>query len=71
MKRKHFKKHKTHWPDGACLMLVFAAAFALNLVAYIGITKSLCSRIDSFTAQDQAAMKLDAGECAKPWYAKL
>lgn len=46
---------------------LLCAAFAamLLLAAYYGISKSLCSRIDSFSVADQKAMKLDASTCAK------
>lgn len=43
----------------------------LALAFYVGVTKELCRRIDTFTAQEQIEMKLDAEACAKPWYAKL
>lgn len=46
---------------GACLALAF----------YVGMNKSLCNRIDTFSASEQEAMKLSPTECAKPWYAKL
>lgn len=43
----------------------------LALTFYVGVTKELCNRIDSFTPQEQQSMMLDAKACAKPWYAKL
>lgn len=53
------------------MILAAIGGVILALAFYVGITKELCSRIDSFTAQKQIEMKLDAKTCAKPWYAKL
>lgn len=53
------------------IALAAIGGLAIALSAYVGITNSLCSRIDTFTAQEQSEMKLDAKACAKPWYAKL
>lgn len=43
----------------------------LMLLMYTGLTEAVCTRIDTFTATEQASMALNATECAKPWYAKL
>ncbi len=53
------------------LALAAIGGVILALAFYAGITNSLCSRIDTFTPQAQAEMRLDAKACAKPWYAKL
>lgn len=52
-------------------LLTLIGGGVLALAFYVGMTKELCNRIDSFTAQEQEAMKLSPTECAKPWYAKL
>lgn len=52
---------------GLCALL----ALGLLLAFCVGMTRSLCSRIDTFSIEDQTAMKLDATECAKPWYSRL
>lgn len=53
------------------LTLAAIGGVILALAFYVGVTKELCGRIDTFTAQEQIDMKLDAKACAKPWYAKL
>lgn len=53
------------------ITLTSLAAMCLALAFYVGMTNDLCIRIDTFTAQEQVSMKLDAKACAKPWYAKL
>lgn len=51
--------------------IALAITAMLMIAAYNGITTDLCRRIDTFTPQEQASMKLSAAKCAKPWYAKL
>lgn len=53
------------------IALTGLAGLFLALVFYVGMTNQLCNRIDTFTAQEQSSMKLDANACALPWYRKL
>lgn len=48
-----------------CFVFCLLAVALLLLAAYYGMSKSLCSRIDSFSVADQKAMRLDASTCAK------
>ena len=47
------------------ILISVALAAIILLASYYAISKSLCSRIDSFSVADQKAMKLDASTCAK------
>lgn len=46
---------------------VAAMVAVLMLAGYVGISKSLCYRLDQYSAAQQAAMGLDRETCAQGW----
>lgn len=53
------------------IILTILGGGVLALAFYVGVTKELCSRIDSFTQQEQQSMRLNAKACEMPWYKNL
>lgn len=43
----------------------------LMLAGYVGISKSLCYRLDQYSAAQQAAMGLDRETCAQRWLGRF
>lgn len=55
----------------ALISIILAMITILMLAGYVGISKSLCYRLDQYSAAQQAAMGLDRETCAQRWLGRF